>query len=204
MVRNSVWTRSTSRLGTFASLGSAVTTASQEPSVGVGELRHRDDARFHGAPCLRRPLWRRRRPCRVRPRLRRHLFIATDGDLTNRGGNIAASGAVDIRAGGSVINETRDVTRAVDAFDHCLGEACGKDAADWNVAQIASGLDLTILADGDLVNRGGAFGAATDLTLAARGDVVLETLKESYLTKDYHQRGFLSGTDIVEHSITTA
>ncbi|WP_159592568.1 hemagglutinin repeat-containing protein [Chelativorans xinjiangense] len=132
------------------------------------------------------------------------LLMTTDGDLVNRGGTIASAGSLDLRVGGSLLNETQRYRRAVDGFDLCLGAACGGDAVDWNIAKITAGRDLTVIAGEDLINRGGELGSVTDMLLAARGNVEFETLKDSFLSKDFHQRGFLSGFDIVEHTITTA
>jgi len=132
------------------------------------------------------------------------LLMVTDADLANRGGTISSAGTLDLRIGGDLVNETQRYTRAVDSFDLCLGNACGADAVDYNVARITAGRDLTIVAGRDIINKGGELGAVTDMLLAAGRNVEFETLKDSYLTKDYHQRGFLSGKDIVEHSIVTA
>ncbi|MGI3125783.1 hemagglutinin repeat-containing protein [Nitratireductor sp. PBL-C9] len=131
------------------------------------------------------------------------LLMTTDGDLINRGGAISTAGAMDLRIGGNLVNETMKVKRAVDFMDGCIGKACGTTRTDWNVAQIASGADLTVIVGGDLTNRGGSIGAVNDMLLAAAGEVTFETLQDTYLLKDYRQRGFLSGLKVVEHAITT-
>ncbi|MDO9415820.1 two-partner secretion domain-containing protein [Pararhizobium sp.] len=131
------------------------------------------------------------------------LLMTVDGDLVNRGGTIATAGSMDLQVGGSLLNETARITRTVDFIDGCIGKGCGTTRTDWNVAQIVSGDDLTIVAGGNLTNKGGAIGAVTDALLAAAGDVTFETLQDTYLLKDYKQRGFLSGFAVVEHAITT-
>ncbi|MBX3598248.1 MAG: hemagglutinin repeat-containing protein, partial [Rhizobiaceae bacterium] len=132
------------------------------------------------------------------------LLLTTDGDLVNRGGTLASSGDIELRIGGSVLNLTQRYTRAVDAVDGCMGSACGGNAVDYAIARITAGGDLTIIADQDIINRGGELGSVTDMLLAAGRNVEFETLKDAFLTADYHQRGFLSGTDIVEYSMVSA
>lgn len=69
------------------------------------------------------------------------LFMATDGDLLNRGGTLASAGDIDLRIGGSLINETERYTRTVDSQDGCVGKACGTLRTDYNVASISAGRD---------------------------------------------------------------
>ncbi|WP_244926206.1 hemagglutinin repeat-containing protein [Agrobacterium deltaense] len=132
------------------------------------------------------------------------LFIATDGDLLNRGGTLASAGDIDLRIGGSLINETERYTRTVDSQDGCVGKACGTLRTDYNVASITAGRDLTIIADLDIVNSGGTLGSVTDMLLAAGRDVTFETLKDSFVAEDYKKRGFLSGITVLRNEITTA
>ncbi|WP_223215633.1 hemagglutinin repeat-containing protein [Agrobacterium deltaense] len=132
------------------------------------------------------------------------LFMATDGDLLNRGGTLASAGDIDLRIGGSLINETERYTRTVDSQDGCVGKACGTLRTDYNVASITAGRDLTIIADRDIVNSGGTLGSVTDMLLAAGRDVTFETLKDSFVAEDYKKRGFLSGITVLRNEITTA
>ncbi|WP_244600766.1 hemagglutinin repeat-containing protein [Agrobacterium sp. LAD9] len=132
------------------------------------------------------------------------LFMATDGDLLNRGGTLASAGDIDLRIGGSLISETQRYTRTVDSQDGCVGKACGTLRTDYNVASITAGRDLTIVADQDIVNRGGTLGSVTDMLLAAGRDVTFETLKDSFVAEDYKKRGFLSGVTVLRNEITTA
>ncbi|EKF57030.1 filamentous hemagglutinin FhaB [Agrobacterium albertimagni AOL15] len=132
------------------------------------------------------------------------LFMATDGDLLNRGGTLASAGDIDLRIGGSLINETQRYTRNVDSQDGCVGKACGSLRTDYNLASISAGRDLTIVADQDIVNRGGTLGSVTDMLLAAGRDVTFETLKDSFVAEDYKKRGFLSGITVLRNEITTA
>ncbi|UNZ49880.1 hemagglutinin repeat-containing protein [Agrobacterium tumefaciens] len=132
------------------------------------------------------------------------LFMATDGDLLNRGGTLASAGDIDLRIGGSLINETERYTRTVDSQDGCVGKACGTLRTDYNVASISAGRDLTVIADRDIVNSGGTLGSVTDMLLAAGRDVTFETLKDSFVAEDYKKRGFLSGITVLRNEITTA
>ncbi|MCZ7892655.1 hemagglutinin repeat-containing protein [Agrobacterium salinitolerans] len=132
------------------------------------------------------------------------LFMATDGDLLNRGGTLASAGNIDLRVGGSLINETERYTRTVDSQDGCVGKACGTLRTDYNVASITAGRDLTVIADLDIVNSGGTLGSVTDMLLAAGRDVTFETLKDSFVAEDYKKRGFLSGVTVLRNEITTA
>ncbi|WP_237680964.1 MULTISPECIES: two-partner secretion domain-containing protein [Agrobacterium] len=132
------------------------------------------------------------------------LFMATDGDLLNRGGTLASAGDIDLRIGGSLINETERYTRTVDSQDGCVGKACGTLRTDYNVASITAGRDLTVIADRDIVNSGGTLGSVTDMLLAAGRDVTFETLKDSFVAEDYKKRGFLSGITVLRNEITTA
>lgn len=132
------------------------------------------------------------------------LFMATDGDLLNRGGTLASAGDIDLRIGGSLINETERYTRTVDSQDGCVGKACGTLRTDYNVASITAGRDLTVIADLDIVNSGGTLGSVTDMLLAAGRDVTFETLKDSFVAEDYKKRGFLSGITVLRNEITTA
>ncbi len=132
------------------------------------------------------------------------LFMATDGDLLNRGGTLASAGDIDLRIGGSLINETERYTRTVDSQDGCVGKACGTLRTDYNVASITAGRDLTVIADLDIVNSGGTLGSVTDMLLAAGRDVTFETLKDSFVAEDYKKRGFLSGVTVLRNEITTA
>ncbi len=132
------------------------------------------------------------------------LFMATDGDLLNRGGTLASAGNIDLRVGGSLINETERYTRTVDSQDGCVGKACGTLRTDYNVASISAGRDLTVIADRDIVNSGGTLGSVTDMLLAAGRDVTFETLKDSFVAEDYKKRGFLSGITVLRNEITTA
>lgn len=131
------------------------------------------------------------------------LFMATDGDLLNRGGTLASAGDIDLRIGGSLINETERYTRTVDSQDGCVGKACGTLRTDYNVASISAGRDLTVIADRDIVNSGGTLGSVTDMLLAAGRDVTFETLKDSFVAEDYKKRGFLSGITVLRNEITT-
>lgn len=132
------------------------------------------------------------------------LFMATDGDLLNRGGTLASAGNIDLRIGGSLINETERYTRTVDSQDGCVGKACGSLRTDYNVASITAGRDLTVIADLDIVNSGGTLGSVTDMLLAAGRDITFETLKDSFVAEDYKKRGFLSGVTVLRNEITTA
>ena len=105
--------------------------------------------------------------------------------------------------GGSLLNVTLRVDRDVDAFDGCMGNACGGKAAIGTSRGSSRARSLTIITGGDITNLGGSIGAVTDATLAAGGDIRMETLLDSFLVKDFHKHGFFSSTDIVESAITT-
>ena len=98
-------------------------------------------------------------------------IVATEGDITNIGGAIAATKDVRLTAGRDIINTYLALRSRLDAEDGCSAENCGY-RTDFHAGEILAGNDLDLVAGQDIRNEASDLAAANNVTLDAGRDVV--------------------------------
>ena len=98
-------------------------------------------------------------------------MTATEGDITNTGGAIAATNDVRLTAGADIINTYLALRSRLDAEDGCSAENCGY-RTDFHAGEILAGNDLDLVAGRDIRNEASDIAAANNVTLDAGRDVV--------------------------------
>ncbi|WP_162932998.1 filamentous hemagglutinin N-terminal domain-containing protein [Roseovarius sp. EL26] len=108
---------------------------------------------------------------------------ATDGDILNKGGVIAATNNVVLKASENVINEFLALRSRLTAAEGCAGQNCGYKT-DFHAAEILAGNDLTITAiNGNIENRGSNMAAANNISLTAGNDIINSLKRSNYSTQ---------------------
>ncbi|WP_322864768.1 hemagglutinin repeat-containing protein (plasmid) [Aquicoccus sp. G2-2] len=110
-------------------------------------------------------------------------ITATDGDVTNTGGAIAATNDVRLQAGADIINTYLALRSRLDAEDGCPTEDCGY-RTDFHAGEILAGNDLDLVALRDIRNEASDIAAANNVTLDAGRDVVNALKKSSFETTE--------------------